>query len=123
MQTYYAEARLLSNMPQQAYTGKAHQVGVFRGLEKFLKRSSGKESKLHNENVEKRCPFELWAAGTIRYGRLGSVSWSYGNFGVGGRSPAGVVAEGSHDWIWGKGSPREGVCAISVRESKGAMDG
>lgn len=44
-------------------------------------------------------------------------------FQVGRRSPAGVVAEGSHDCIWGNGSPREGVCALSVRESKGAIDG
>jgi len=42
--------------------GKAHQAGLFRGLEQMLKRSSGTESKLQDE---KRCPFELWAARTI----------------------------------------------------------
>lgn len=38
-------------------------------------------------------------------------------------SPAEVVVEGSHDCIWGKASPRDVACAVSVRESRGAIDG
>jgi len=38
-------------------------------------------------------------------------------------SPAEVVVEGSHDCMWGKASPREVACAVSVRESRGAIDG
>ena len=56
----------------------------------------------------------LWTTGcendTIQ--ALGESEWicqGCVNFVVGRHSPAGAVVEGSHDCIWGNGSPREGV--------------
>jgi hypothetical protein len=71
------------------------------------------EAKVLKDTMEKK----------VDYTRRQDILSSYGLRERYDTDAVGVVAEGSHDCIWGSGSPREGVCALSVRESKGAIDG